>query len=75
MKFKTWIIKNSLGANDPFRDLAYDIKRDEKFTLNNDYDSIRTYLLSRGACKECLETFDEAYEEFLRYKTKCKKNK
>ena len=60
--FKTWLIDNYLKVDNYLGDLAKDIKYDKDFLKTNDENKIYDYLESCGACKECLNTFKEAYK-------------
>lgn len=56
-------MKRYLNEDSNRGDLAEDIYRDEENW--SDYEGIKRYLIFRYACDECLETFDECWEEFI----------
>lgn len=62
--FKTWLIDNYLKVDNYLGDLAKDIKYDKDFSRTNDENKIYDYLKNSGACKECLDTFKEAYKMY-----------
>lgn len=64
--FKTWLIKKYLKVENPFGDLARDIKGDRDFPRTNKQEKIYDYLWTCNACSECLKTFNLAYEEYKR---------
>ena len=67
MTFYTYLIKHK-NDESPIGDLARDVYLDDrkdtfKFSNFNARELMRSYLESRGACSECLSSFDECYEE------------
>lgn len=78
MTFYTFMMKNHLNEDAPAGDLAEDMKRDkDSFPRNGKgkYDGwhtiIQDYLQSRNACRECLEVFEDCWEEYV----KCEKKR
>lgn len=72
MTFYAFMMKNYLNEDAPAGDLAQDMHRNkEEFPKNRSckFDGWHTvildYLQSRNACRECLETFDECWEEYV----------
>lgn len=51
-------------------DLARDMKRDKDFPVSNDRDEIMNYLRGKGACYDCLNTFDRCYRQYELYERK-----
>jgi uncharacterized protein YozE (UPF0346 family) len=81
MQFYTWMIKNYLNESSPKGDLANDMKGDDSFPRNTYpgkyngwHNLIRGYLERNNACTDCLETFEECWEEYVNerkpYRTK-----
>ena len=52
------------GQDNPFGDLAADMKRDAAFPDADDYDAIHHHLLSCNACPECIATFWPAWKRY-----------
>ena len=74
MDFKTWIIDKQRRKDGTFRDsrfgdLAQDISADRTFPENADRDRIECHLRVKGACRQCLETFRDAWRK---YRKECK---
>lgn len=66
MNFKEWIIQFA-NEDSPRGDLAYDIKRDEMFPREaNSKEAILDYLDRRRACRECVQAFKKAWNEYSR---------
>lgn len=69
MNFYTWITENYKGQDNRFGDLADDILDDTGFPKNaRTKKKIETYLIVRGACVNCLNTFSDAWAMFEEYK-------
>lgn len=62
--FKTWVIDKYIKMDNRFGDLAKDMKRDKSFPITKDKEKMKWYLIMNGACPQCLEVFEEAYEEY-----------
>ena len=59
----------SLKKDSPAGDLARDMDRDKaNFPRSNTRDEIMSYLSSKGACSECLTTFEKCYKRYESYK-------
>lgn len=78
MTFYTFMIRNYENDNTPAGDLARDMKRDtESFPRNSSckykgwHEQIYNYLFVNKACRECLKTFNECWEEYV----KCEKKR
>lgn len=78
MAFYTFMIRNHLNEDSPSGDLAQDMRRNkENFPKNRPckFDGwhrlIRSHLERKNACRECLETFEECWEEY----EKCEKKR
>ena len=54
----------------PSGDLARDMNRDKDFPMSNDRDEIMNHLRSKGACYDCLNTFDRCYRLYELYERK-----
>lgn len=72
MIFRTWILDNKINEDTPIGDLARDIKREGSFPKSNSHDRLLGHLYTKGACHECIEAFEEAYEEFKTIQRKIK---
>jgi len=71
MTFYTYLMKYK-NEDSPKGDLAQDVHSDgdNRVFKNSNFKAknlMRSYLVSRGACSECLSTFDECYEEYQEY--------
>ena len=74
LPFKEYVLLK-YGNNDdsPYADFAYDLQADDWFPIFN-YSVLYTdreherrlehYLIAKGACKECIETFHELFKEW-----------
>ena len=72
MTFYTFMMRNYFTSDSPAGDLARDMKEDpEKFPRNRPckFDAWRgiiyLYLIKRGATCDCLDIFEECWEEYL----------
>ena len=77
MTFYTYMTRNYLNEDSPAGDLAQDMRHEkETFPRNRSckfdgwYQLIRSYLLRKNACMECLAPFDECWEEYVRCEKK-----
>lgn len=61
--FKTWI-KQFRGENTRFGDLEADIQEDADFPLTHSYTVMDNHLRGMGASDACLDTFQEAFNEY-----------
>lgn len=65
--FRSYMIRNHINDDSPEGDLARDIKRDETFPKTaGSHQFIWYYLLTHGACRECLKTFDACWKRYYR---------
>ncbi len=78
MTFYTFMTRNYKNADSPAGDLARDIRRDsEKFPRNRPckhkgwHEQLYQYLVESNACRDCLNTFEECWEEYV----KCEKKR
>ena len=74
MTFYTFMMRNYKCTNIPAGDLAEDMKLDsEKFPRNRQgwHAILHDYLVENDACSDCLEVFEECWEEYVR----CEKKK
>ena len=73
MTFYEYMMKNYRHKDTPEGDLADDMYGDERFPRDltgpkrEQYKKIRGYLFMRMACRECLETFKECWDEYVAY--------
>ena len=72
MNFYNWMMRNHRDEDTPAGDLASDMKRvKDTFPRNGvgKFDGwhrlIRSYLVHHHACSECLEVFEECWEEYV----------
>ena len=77
MTFYSFMIKKYSGKDDPRGDLARDMYKDgDRFPKNMSCSddgarsAIRGYLLRRGACPECMDTFADCLEAYVRCERK-----
>lgn len=75
--FYTYMTRNYLGKASPKGDLAMDIKRDkDRFPKNRSckfngwHRLIQNYLISQGACGDCMEVFEKCWKEYERCEKK-----
>lgn len=73
MNFYNFMMKNYKDAKEPKGDLARDMYGDRDSFPRNGKGKfegwrkvILNYLERNGACTECLDTFEEAWEEYVR---------
>ena len=73
MTFYTYMMRTHKGQITNAGDLAYDMERDkEDFPRNSSckfddwHEIILVHLYRHNACDECLETFEECWEEYVR---------
>lgn len=67
MTFFEYMMKY-LNKDTPAGDLARDLNRDkENFPQSNDGKEIMDYLFSKGACSQCLDTFEKCYAQYVKY--------
>lgn len=60
--FYLWIIKNFLGMDNRFGDLAHDMAIDDRFPEEDSYDAIYDYLVYQcDACQCCINVFKESW--------------
>jgi len=78
MTFYTFMMKTYRSDDSPAGDLARDMKSDAATFPRNGKGKfegwrtiIRDYLMDRGACDNCLATFDECWKEYM----KCEKRR
>jgi uncharacterized protein YozE (UPF0346 family) len=78
MTFYTFMTRNYKNNDSPAGDLAGDMKSDsEKFPRNRPckfkgwHEQLYKYLVENGACRDCLRTFEECWEEYV----KCEKKR
>lgn len=78
MTFYTFMIHNYKNDESPAGKLAEDMESDsENFPRNCPYkfkgwhEQLYKYLLENGACNDCLITFEECWEEYV----KCEKKR
>lgn len=63
--FYLWIIKNFLGMDNRFGDLAYDMARDDFFPEDDNYDAVYDYLVyQREASQECIDVFKAVWKMY-----------
>ena len=72
MNFYNWMMRNHRDEDTPAGDLAADMEHvKDSFPRNGTgkFDGwhrlIRSYLVQRHACSECLEVFEECWEEYV----------
>lgn len=65
--FKTWILKFK-NVDLPIGDLANDISHDKNFPNIANKQEIYNYLVSKHACDEAIETFEHAWEYYIKTK-------
>lgn len=77
MTFYTFMIRNHLNEDTAEGDLAEDMHRNkEEFPRNRAckfdgwHSLIRSYLERKNACRECLETFEECWKEYVQCEKK-----
>lgn len=73
MTFYTYMMRNHLGKDTPEGDLAMDMRRDKDHfprnracKFNGWHQIIENYLYSQGGCRECMDVFEECWEEYER---------
>lgn len=66
MNFRRWLRKQE-GRNDPIGDLAGDAKQCPPRTQADDVTDWREHLCRNGACREALQTLEEAWKEYQEY--------
>lgn len=65
MTFYKWLISNYLENDDPFGDLAKDVKSDDGFPKEaKDWKTIEEYLESKRASFAAIDTAKEAYKKY-----------
>ena len=81
MTFYTFMMRKYRNGEGPKHDLACDMWDDrETFPRNGagKYDGwhqiLRDYLARQNACSDCLETFEDAWEEYVKCEKKKSKN-
>ena len=63
--FYLWIVKNFLGMDNRFGDLAHDIAIDDRFPEEDSYDAIYDYLVYQcGACQCCIDVFRAVWKMY-----------
>lgn len=63
--FRKFLLDKYLKDDSPEGDFARDVKQDENFPHNvKDGYEIKWYLESKNCCAECLETFEDLWEEY-----------
>jgi uncharacterized protein YozE (UPF0346 family) len=74
MTFYTYMTRKHIDDDTPMGDLARDMKEDKEKFPRNENSKIRgwhgylyNYLCDHGACGACLDTFDEAWEEYVKW--------
>lgn len=66
MSFYKFMIENHVKSNSPAGDLARDMKEDRDFPkLSINYDRILNYLESNSACMDCIDAFNECWNEYM----------
>lgn len=65
ISFRNWVVKFE-SVDLPIGDLANDIKTDSRFPKENDKEIIMRYLRNRRACKDAIETFENAWNYYLK---------
>lgn len=65
LSFKEWVVQFT-GEDSAKGDLASDVKRDSSFPVDTQQteESIIEYLMFKGACRACLNTFEEVWVEY-----------
>jgi uncharacterized protein YozE (UPF0346 family) len=63
--FRTWIL-HFVDVDLPIGDLASDIKNDPEFPRANKKEVILEYLRSRQAIPEAIQTFEDAWDYYLK---------
>lgn len=78
MTFYTFMMRNYKNDGSSAGDLARDMRSDsEKFPLNRPckfkgwHEQLYKYLVKNDACRDCLSTFEECWEEYV----KCEKKR
>ena len=66
MNFYRWILEKHINTMAPVGDLARDMKSDRYFPRDGGKKEIMHYLAVCQACSECMEAFDEAWDEYER---------
>lgn len=66
MTFYDFMMSRYFGEDSPAGDLASDMRADEKFPKEGRHQKILTYLHSRFAIRECLDTFEACWKEYVR---------
>lgn len=71
MNFYNYMTRNYLVEDGPKGDLARDMREDKATFPKNGvgkfrgwYKIIKDYLVSQGACYNCMETFEECWSEY-----------
>jgi uncharacterized protein YozE (UPF0346 family) len=68
--FYDWLQAKYSGKDSPRGDLAVDAKRDSGFPRTaTDREVIRTHLRLRGACRECMAIFGNAFRAYSKEKS------
>ena len=57
-------LKKQIGRNDPIGDLAEDARRDAQFPPVNSLKALVSYLESRGACGDAIDSARDAWKEY-----------
>jgi uncharacterized protein YozE (UPF0346 family) len=77
MTFYTFMMRNCKNDDSPAGDLARDMKSDsEKFPRDRPckfkgwHEQLYKYLVENDACLDCLRTFEERWEEYVRCEKK-----
>lgn len=65
LSFKNWI-SNFKNVDLPIGDLANDIANDKIFPSTSDKQEIYSYLRKKRACNEALETFEHAWNYYIK---------
>lgn len=78
MTFYTFMTRNYKNTDGPAGDLARDIRRDSaQFPRNRSckhkgwHEQLYQYLVENNACRDCLNTFEECWKEYV----KCEKKR
>ena len=67
MYFYDFIIKKHINRNTPLGDLARDIAEDCEFPKEGDKTTISNHLRDHRADFHCLDTFEKAWNAYLKY--------
>lgn len=67
MNFYEYMMTHHLGEDSPAGDLAEDMERDDSFPKIGRHRQVLNYLHEKNAIRECLDTFEECWKEYMRH--------